>query len=310
MKRNSKQMMKRLIFNIFKKGQQVGLNILPSHYYSSVANVNELEKTVKFWQKKSELIGLSAELPKQIENLKNICTPYESEYADNKIYLEGMNGHFGPGFGYIEAQALHAVIRHHKPKMIIEVGSGVSTYCSLKAAELNEVPAKVICIEPYPSETLKANKDIELIEKKVQEVPFDFFQQLKENDLLFIDSSHTVKTGGDVNYLILEILPRLNKGVIVHFHDIYLPYDYQRDILKNFFQWSETTLLRAFLTFNSKFSIIFCFSMLHYSAKDELKRLFSHYEPQDDFVGLQNPALKPFETDNKHFPCSLYLLVQ
>jgi hypothetical protein len=91
----------------------------------------------------------------------------------------------------------------------------------------------------------------------VQELHYSWFNSLRENDVLFIDSTHMVKIGGDVVYLYLEVLPRLNSGVLVHTHDIFLPLEYPRDwVLKNHWFWSEQYLLQAFLAFNDQFEVL------------------------------------------------------
>jgi hypothetical protein len=115
-----------------------------------------------------------------------------------------------------------------------------------------------------------------------------------------------VKAGGDVNFLILEVLPRLKPGVIVHFHDIYLPYDYQRDLLDTFMHWSETSLLRAFLINNSRARIFFSMSQLHYDRPDALRKAFPDYAPQTDVDGLVVGEV-PFEKSRRHFPSSTYI---
>ena len=171
--------------------------------------------------------GVAVDLDEQLAKLKTVCGDYESEYRGNKTYLEAASNGAGPGFGYIEAQCLHSVIRHYKPKNIVEVGSGVSTICMLEALRLNEEESgekgSLTAIEPSPSARLKSLKDIQLNVSEVQAVSFESFSHLGHNDFLFIDSSHAVKPGGDVNYLVLEVLPRLKPGVIVHFHDICFP---------------------------------------------------------------------------------------
>nr|MCU0388523.1 class I SAM-dependent methyltransferase [Chitinophagaceae bacterium] len=253
---NNRNIIKRALLGLHKLGTKLGIHVLPVHYYSPLPDILELKRTREIWAKKSVLPGVSVNLDEQASYMQSICMPYQKEFQGNKFYKEAVSNHFGPGYGYIEAQALHSFIRYFKPSKIVEVGSGVSTFCMLKAAEMNAVEtgqmAKIVSIEPYPSESLKALSEIELIIRPVQTVALDVFTNLGENDLLFIDSSHTVKTGGDVNYLFLEVLPRLKKGVIVHIHDIYLPYDYQPDALQSFLHWSETSLLRAFLIFNQK----------------------------------------------------------
>jgi predicted O-methyltransferase YrrM len=250
----------------------------------------------------------------QIENIKTVCLPFKNEYLGNEIFKYGTENKFGPGYGYIEAQALHSIIRKYKPKRVIEVGSGVSTWCILKANDLNKVQEGVVdfkltCIEPYPNSVLKSLKEVNLIEKKVQEIAFEEeFFKLEKNDILFIDSSHTVKVGSDVNYIILEILPRLKPGVIVHFHDIFIPYDYNRNTLSTFFHWSETTLLRAFLINNKNARIVFCMSQLHYDAKSTLKEVFPEYTPQNDKDGLLDEKYVNFEQiHQEHFPSSIYI---
>jgi predicted O-methyltransferase YrrM len=316
MKRRIMHWVGRQLFYFYRFATRFGVHILPVHYHSPVPNIVELEKTKDIWARKSELPGLEMDLIQQVDNLKKICIPFQSEYEENKAYQYAVEKAFGPGFGYIEAQALHAVIRHYKPKQVIEVGSGVSTWCMLNALKTNQVETgndfSITCIEPYPSNELKALSEIELVEKQGQTVFYeDAFAKLGENDLLFIDSSHTVKPGSDVNHLILEILPRLNPGVIVHVHDIYFPYDYQRTVLQTYFHWMESSLLRAFLIHNDRVRIIFCLSYLHYEDRDALKEVFPEYNPQSDVDGIRDKRYKPFtHPPGEHFPSSIYLEIR
>jgi predicted O-methyltransferase YrrM len=304
----------RIFLYIHKIFIRVGIHILPVYYYSPVPNIVELKKTKNIWARKSELPGISVNLDEQVQNLRAICLPYQSEYTGNRFYKEALSKGFGLGYGYLEAQALHGVIRYYKPKKIIEVGSGVSTYCMLAALAMNEnetgESSQLTCIDPHPSYRLRALKRITLLTKKVQTLPLDTFKELGKGDLLFIDSSHTVKPGSDVNYLILEVLPCLRDRVIVHFHDIYLPYDYERAVLKKFFHRTETSLLRAFLIFNERIDIIFCMSQLHYDRKNELKEIFNEYDPQVDNDGLEDDDYKPFDPILQHFPASIYFQIQ
>jgi hypothetical protein len=309
-----KDTLKRAFLGIHKLGIRAGVHILPVHYYSPVPNILELRETRSIWAKRSELPGIAIDLDEQSSNLRKICLPYRSEYAGNKVFREAVSGQFGPGYGYIESQALHGMIRYFKPARVIEVGSGVSTCCALAALEMNRCetgsPAQITCIEPHPSERLRASSQITLIARQVQTVPFQLFTELGEGDLLFIDSSHTVKPGSDVNYLILEVLPRLRNGTIVHFHDIYLPYDYPRDTLQTFFHKMETSLLRAFLMFNNRVKILFCLSHLHYDRRDVLAEVFPEYDPQAESDGLRDGQYRSFENPSQHFPSSIYIQVE
>ncbi|NBC03456.1 MAG: hypothetical protein GVY20_07090 [Bacteroidetes bacterium] len=304
-----KKFLKKCSFLVFKILSRVGILVLPNHYYSSIADVNELEKTKENWAKKSEMPGIQTDLDGQVSNLQKICGPFLEEYRGNDTYLTAVNEHFGPGYGFLEAQALHGFIRFYQPKNIIEIGSGVSTFCMLKAIETNKKEKKtesqITCIEPFPSQKITTLSKIKLLKEKVQSVPFSKFEALSSGDFLFIDSSHTVKPGSDVNYLILEVLPTLSKGVFVHFHDIYFPFDYQRDVLKTYFQWMETSLLRAFLINNHKVRVIFCLSQLHYDRPAELKKVFPDYRPANDKNGLEFES--NIDPNKTHFPASIYL---
>jgi Methyltransferase domain len=289
---------------IYESGLKLGLCVLPDNYYVPVANLRELRRTGR-WRRRSGLEGLAIDLDAQVQRVQEICLPYAQEYKGNIHFREATVGSFGPGFGYIEAQALHAMVRSLKPARIIEVGSGVSTYCMLEACKLNKADcgqdAQITCIEPHPSPWL-LRAPVKLIPRPVQEVDQCVFMQLEDNDLLFIDSTHTVKIGGDVPFLYLEVLPQLRPGVMIHIHDIYLPYNYQRDADRTPYQWMETSLLQAFLAFNNTFRIDICLSHLHYDRRDALREIFPEYAPQPD-----NDGLTASPGSEGHFPSSTYL---
>lgn len=125
---------------------------------------------------------------------------------------------------------------------------------------------------------------------------------LNPGDLLFVDSTHTVKPGSEVNRIILDVLPRLAKEVYVHFHDIYFPYDYQRGLItEDVFFNVESTLLHAFLIDNRKYKIYFSLSMLHYFAPDRIKSCFPSYSQQSNADGLRAEV-------GGHFPSAIYLV--
>src|SRR5436309_6462906 len=158
----------------------------------------------------------------------------------------------------MDALVAYCMVRQFQRRLIIETGSGLSSLLLAQAAAKNN-GATLICIEPFPQKFLKEGFPglRSLIEKKAQDIDLEFFSQLESGDILFIDSSHTVKIGGDVNYLFLEVLPRLKPGVIVHVHDIFLPFDYRRDwVMDEFHFWSEQYLLQAFLSFNAEFEVL------------------------------------------------------
>ena len=115
----------------------------------------------------------------------------------------------------------------------------------------------------------------ELIERPVQDVSLDFFEELGDGDILFIDSTHVLKIGSDVQYEYLEILPRLNHGVVVHVHDIFIPGEYPREwIDRSRFFWNEQYILQAFLAFNREYEVIWPGRFLQLFHADALRSAF------------------------------------
>ena len=304
-------LLKRLVFAGHRAAARLGLHVLPRHYYSNVADLHELEATRSTWARRSEMAGVEWDIAVQERTLREVCLPCRDEYAANETYQAAVAGEFGPGYGPVEAQVLHAVVRHFRPRRVIEVGSGVSTACLRAAAGLNARDAgsraRITCIEPYPSDALKALGDVDLVSRPVQTVPPAVFEELGEGDLLFIDSSHSAKTGSDVVHLFLEILPRLRPGVVVHVHDIYLPYDYSPMSLKTLWHWNETAFLHALLIHNRRLKTLFCLSLLHHDRCEVLEELFPGYDPEPMIDGLVTDAVGPLGYPSRHFPCATYL---
>jgi hypothetical protein len=172
------------------------------------------------------------------------------------------------------------MLRRLKPKKVIEVGSGFSSSVTLDTNELffnNSI--NCIFIEPYPERLkslLKENDkgSVRILERKLQEIPLNVFRELSENDILFIDSTHVAKFNSDVNYIIHTILPALAKGVYIHFHDIFFPFEYPKGWLLANRSWNEVYILRAFLEYNEHFKIILFNSYIQERAKEKLFERF------------------------------------
>jgi len=269
------------VFDVWEKH---GFHVTSNHFHMPIPDTRLLGD--KLWKSKSELVGIKMNVTKQLELLTQVFPVYQKEYefprtetdTPNEYYVE--NG----AFGSFDAEVLHCMIRHYQPKKIVEVGSGFSTLVSANASKLNKedgVKTELFAVEPYPNVTLKKGFPglTELIQKPVEQVDLDYFSQLGENDILFIDSSHVVKIGSDVNYLYLEVLPRLKKGVIVHVHDIFFPSEYPKGwVLSNHVFWSEQYLLQAFLTFNYAFEVLWASYYMHQKYPNELKSAFPCYD--------------------------------
>lgn len=307
--RGIKDGLKQIFFRVYKLGTRFGFHVLPVHYYASEPDIHKLAGTQELWARPSTMPGVDIDVDGQLKRLEETCLPFQSEYAGNAHFLAAAREGFGPGYGYVEAQALHAVLRRFKPGKVVEIGGGVSTYCSYQSLRQNGTAWEITCIEPHPSRRLRllaeSESRVRLVDRPVQAVSMDEFVRLSENDVLFVDSSHVVKAGSDVNHIVLEILPRLRPGVLVHFHDIYFPYDYQRDVLQTFLHNNETSLLRAFLIFNKRFKIHFSLSHLHYERTDGLRSVFPEYRPQSGRLGLRDRGSSP----DDHFPSSIWLQV-
>jgi hypothetical protein len=165
------------------------------------------------------------------------------------------NGWFGPG----DAEYLYSVVRLVKPRRVVEIGCGFSTLMIRNATRENrkEEPnyeCLHTCIEPYENPWLE-QVGVNVVRQRLEDLPWADFQCLERNDILFIDSSHVIRPGGDVLYEYLEILPRLNSGVHVHVHDVFTPFDYPDEWVRDRVRlWNEQYLLEALLTGTSQFT--------------------------------------------------------
>ena len=167
------------------------------------------------------------------------------------------------------------MIRHFKPETVLEVGSGHSTLLGAQACRLNE-STRYLCIDPWPRDFIAGGvPGTELIREKVENLGIELFQQLQRNDILFVDSSHVIRTASDVCFIILEVLPRLAEGVIVHFHDIFLPFEYPKEwIVERRLFWTEQYLLQAYLTENNRAKVVFANHFMSETYTEEVRQTF------------------------------------
>jgi predicted O-methyltransferase YrrM len=215
----------------------------------------DLESMRAFWKANERLIA---------------ATPFTEEPdGHHRYYYRG-----GP-YQYGDAITLRAMIGSHRPKRIVEIGSGFSTACMLDAAEeFGLADLRLTCIEPYAARLRSVlrpqDKDrVEIIEDKVQGMPLERFAALEPNDILFIDSTHVLKTGSDVHYELFHILPVVRPGVLVHFHDCRYPFEYPAEfIFKRNYSWNEAYAVRAFLMYNPRFRVFFYNSLFAMECRD------------------------------------------
>ncbi|RQV98982.1 class I SAM-dependent methyltransferase, partial [bacterium] len=261
---------------LFYIAESMDVHILPVHYYSPLPHTTEIPQWN--WQTRFEQ-GVDFNVQSQLR-LISLLHDYAKEMTDIRSeYDENLPNEFywnNPAFGAMDAVIYYSMIRHFKPKRVLEVGGGYSSLVALKARRAN-IETIVDVIEPYPLDFLKsASQGLNrLIKLPVQEVPMIEFECLAANDILFIDSTHISKSGSDVNWIILNILPRLKPGVIIHFHDITLPWDYPREWVqqKRIF-YNEQFLLLALLINNPAFEILLSNYLLGAEHSDELQKAF------------------------------------
>ena len=265
------------IHELFQDWERHGFHVTPAHFYQPIPDTRSLPETL--WTQPSELVGIDMNEAMQLDLLRRHFPKFRDEYGQFPVEPSGEETRFHLGnqlFDDVDALVAYCMVRHFQPRLIIEVGSGFSSLL-LGDAVAKNTGSSLICIEPFPREFLRKGFPglQSLMEQKVQDIELDFFSQLDSGDILFIDSSHTVKIGGDVNYLFLEVLPRLKPGVIVHVHDIFLPFEYRRDwVLDEFRFWTEQYLLQGFLTFNSEFEVLMANNYLNQYHEEELKVAF------------------------------------
>jgi hypothetical protein len=262
---------------IFPVWERHGFHVTPVHFYQPIPDTQSLAEAL--WNRPSKLVGIDMNAAMQLNLLRKHFPKFRAELEGFPAEATGDPARFYLNNGLfdgLDALMAYCVVRHFQPHVILEVGSGFSSLILGEALARNN-GSSLICVEPYPQDFLRNGFTGlgSLIEKKIQDVDLEFFSQLSSGDILFIDSSHTVKIGGDVNYLFLEVLPRLEPGVIVHIRDVFFHFDYRRDwVMDEFRFWSEQYLLQAFLTFNSEFEVLLANGYLGHFHEEVLKAAF------------------------------------
>ena len=297
---------KRLLRRTFEVTQQMGLDVLPRHFYSEIPNIHALRRAAH-WRAPYSMAGVAGtDTGSQLGFIQSCCAPSLVETIRTaRIHAQACARNGVGGFGLVEADFLYAVIASRRPKQIFQIGCGVSTAVCLLAAEYAGYSPQVICVEPYPTPYLvqeAARGSITLVKEMAQALDFSMIEALGADILFFVDSTHALGPAGEVSRIVLEMLPRLKTGAYVHFHDITFPYDYSRHVLDSalFFQ-HESVLLHAFLAFNSRFRLLAALSMLHYTAPHRLAEYLPNYRPAANRDGLN--------AGEGHFPSSTYLQV-
>jgi predicted O-methyltransferase YrrM len=251
-------------FNYFKAKRENGFKLghPPGHFYSPIPSAADLRRAYGRKKILAELAGIDLREDSQLSLIAELGAmdsevPF-GDYSQPGLRYWFTNGFFGRG----DAVLLYAMLRHFEPHRVIEVGSGFSSALMLDVNDhWMRGSTRFTFVKPYP-DRLNAllrpedHENVEIFVQPVQDVDPTIFESLESGDILFIDSSHVSKTGSDVNHLVLNVLPLLAAGVIVHFHDVFWPFEYPEEWALRGRAWNEDYLLRAFLSYNDHFEIL------------------------------------------------------
>src|SRR4051812_962235 len=234
---------------------KVGFQVVLKTFYSPIP---ELEKLPRGWfDRAAEMPGVDLRLDAQLERLRSELAAPMREFAppqtsqDPHVYAAA-----NPSYGRLDAAVLYATIRALRPGRVVELGSGHSTLITAEAAR--EIGTVLEAYDPYAAVVGEDLPGLSALHRTpAQEVPFHVFEALGDGDVLFVDTTHTVKAGSDVNFIVLEVLPRLAPGGVVHLHDIFIPFEYPRVWLEDFaLYWAEQYLVQAFLAMNPSYEVL------------------------------------------------------
>ena len=271
---------------LFRLLERLGIHLTPNHYHFPIPDTSRLGEAI--WTRASELPGLDMREPEQLVLLDRLATAYGPEWAEiprtraqnpNGFHLE--NSHFET----VDAEIYYALVRERAPRRILEIGSGFSTRLALTALEKNReaghAGAITLC-DPRPPAWARAGSGgiDRIIASPVQKLPLGEFTALEQNDVFFVDSSHVLAIGSDVQFLFLEVLPRLRPGVLVHVHDIFFPEEYPRYWIRERLRfWNEQYLLQAFLAFNTGFRVVWASHWMAARHPERLARAIPSFGP-------------------------------
>jgi Methyltransferase domain len=296
----------------FRALQRLGITVTPNHFYWPVPDVAELEK--REWPIYAAPPGCNFRMREQVELVTNFASCYVGEVdwtskprPDSYHYH---NGYFECG----DAEIAYCMVRHWRPRRIIEIGSGYSTRAMAQALRVNfeqdGVAGELITVDPYPERLPKNGLGdfVTVVPERVQRLDLGLFEILGAGDILFIDSSHVVAVGSDVVREYLQILPRLNPGVLIHVHDIFLPSDYPRSaVLDNLWFWSEQYLLQAFLAFNPEFEVLWAASAMQLSHAQVLESCLPNWANSYTDMPPSKRRFVPTADGNRVWPSSFWM---
>jgi hypothetical protein len=250
----------------------------PGHFYSPIPAPADLDRdATRIFASPATLDAIDLNEAGQLAWLDDLA-PYARDLPFGFEAGDGLRFHYGNGaYDGLDATVYACMLRHLRPARVVEVGSGHSSALALDVSErLLAGGCSLTCVEPYPETLLSVMRPddldhrVALVRCRAQDADPNLFASLSSGDFLFIDSTHVAKAGSDVNHLMFDVLPRLQPGVVVHFHDVHYPFEYPREWAYEGRAWTESYVLRAFLQYNAVFQVIFFTDFLHQRHHDRL----------------------------------------
>jgi hypothetical protein len=276
----------------FLRWQQAGFSLYPNHYYSPIPDLTKL--TPDQLTRRTSMAGIELDAPAMIGLVESFHERFVSEYIAFRNELPNEEGRFFLGNGVFEsvdAETLHCMIRHLRPKRVIEIGCGYSSLITAAACELNRAEGHLpefSLIEPYPNDLfIRTIPGVSrILRMGVEECPLQMFEELEAGDVLFIDSTHVIRSGNDVEFEYFEIIPRLKRGVVIHIHDIFLPFRYPESwIRQECIFWNEQYLVEAMLMHNQSFKVLWAGCYMNTEHPECLAKAFPGYDPTKAMPG-------------------------
>ncbi len=253
-------------------------HIQPYRYDSAIPTRFDLD--LDLLRKPRDLPGFKVDVKRSLKLLQELL-PYAAEFTGYPLQENGQSEFWFRNYSYedLDAVFLYCMVRHFKPRRVIEAGCGFSSRVISIAARKNIAEGhqtEGLFIEPYPTDRiLRERLAGSLLEQKIQDVPLATFEKLEAGDFLFIDTSHVIKTQNDCCYEYLQLIPKLKPGVIIHVHDIFTPYDYPEEwILHNLFAFNEQYALECLMSGNPALEVILPIFYLWKDYSQELAPFF------------------------------------
>jgi Methyltransferase domain len=243
-----------------RAARRAGLDTVRADFYSPIVHPDALPAAV--WEREAPMPGLELDLDAQLHMIEEQLMPLVDGFRPPPE---------NPWYRPMDSHVLYAMVRRRRPARVLELGSGYSTLVIQQALEggaLHEV------VDPDPSGLIPP-AGVTVHRRSAATAPRELFDALGEHDILFVDTSHVIRPGGEVVRIVLEVLPTLARGVTVHFHDFFRPFEYPRVLYEELdVHWQEQYLLQAFLAFNEQFEVLCANHALWRLRRERVRRLF------------------------------------